>query len=103
VRATFWNHRDRVAGASEERQVRYEIASVPVKSAFKLKINWAGFGGLVAALVVFFGLDISDAQKTELIGAITLIQSIVVMALRTFFSASVAPQSLPASYPPLEE
>lgn len=70
---------------------------VPVKSAWKSKINWGVAISLVASAVSFFGLDLDAETQAQAQMAITGITGVYVWVMKTFFTNTVTPASVPPS------
>lgn len=70
---------------------------VPVKSAWKSKINWGVGIALVASLASFLGFDFDAETQAQVQAAITSITAIYVWLMKTFFTTTVTPASLPTS------
>ena len=75
-------------------------ARVEVKSSWASKINWVQIGSALLAtamaLVSGHAVGFDDATTVKVMGALTLIQSIATVIIKTYFTATVTPQSLPA-------
>lgn len=70
---------------------------VPVKSAWKSKINWGVAIALAASLASFFGFDFDPATQAQVQTAITSITAVYVWLMKTFFTNTVTPASVPPS------
>jgi len=70
---------------------------VPVKSAWQSKINWGVAIALVASLGSFFGFDFDAETQANVQMAITGIMGVYVWLMKTFFTNTVTPSSLPAT------
>lgn len=70
-------------------------AIVPVKSAWRSKINWAQVAGPVASLVTAFLFPLTADQIVAVVLGFQTLQSAATWALRTFWTTSVTPASLP--------
>ena len=74
------------------------LANVEVKPAWLSKINWVQVVGVLLSSAITlvsnraFGLD--DATTVKVLGALNLIQGIATVVLKTWFTATVAPQSI---------
>jgi len=68
-----------------------EVATVPVKSATRSKINWTQGVAIVAMLLSYFGFDLPPEQQTVIVGAIGIVSALVTWVLRTWFNRTVTP------------
>jgi hypothetical protein len=66
---------------------------VDVKSAWLSKINWAQALGVLASILVFFGIDLTPEVQAQLLIVINGIAAVVTWALRTFFTKTVTPSA----------
>jgi len=70
----------------------------PVKSAWASKINWLQVAGVLfgAATAIVGGnmIGLTPQQTTEVVAGINLVQGIITVVLRTFYSNSVVENSL---------
>ena len=71
-----------------------QTALVPVKSAWKSKINWAQAGSAATMLVTTFGLDIPDKYRAGARAVVIAVNSVSTWMLRTWFSQSITTASL---------
>ena len=79
-----------------------EKALVPIKSPFLSKVNWSALGLVIVSLLMLFGVDMDDATKANISNAIGVVVGLVIMLVKTWFTDSVHPQSLPPkSVPPV--
>ena len=74
-----------------------EQVAVPVKSAWTSKINWVQAVAVVAALGTMFGVDLSPEDQVKIITGITVVQGFVTGVIKTWFTPTVTPQSVPPS------
>ncbi len=73
-------------------------AEVPVTSAWSSKINWTQVvAGASSVLTLFFGADagISPWWQAVLVTGITLVSGVTTGVLKTWFTQSIHPSSLP--------
>lgn len=70
---------------------------VPVKSAWKSKINWGVAISLVAAFGTFFGFDLDPETQVQAQLAITSVTAVYVWVMKTFFTNTVTPSAIPAT------
>lgn len=68
---------------------------VPVKSAWLSKINWTQGIALLAMAGTFFGFDLPAETQAEILAGIVGIQAAVTWLLKTFFTTTVTPASIP--------
>jgi hypothetical protein len=76
---------------------------VETKSAWFSKINWAqaiGVGAMAVTLVTGGKTNVPLEVQTAIIAAITAIQAAVTIVLRTWFTTTIVPASLPTTPPP---
>ena len=77
---------------------KYTLATVEVKSSFLSKINWVQVAGVVLSSTITlvsnraFGLD--DATTVKVLGALNLIQGVATVIIKTWFTDTIAPQSI---------
>ena len=74
-----------------------DTAVVPVKSPLLSKINWTQVVAAGAAILVVFGVDIDARTQAELCAGIVALQAAVTVIIKTWFTSSITPQSLPFS------
>jgi len=72
---------------------------VQTKSAFLSKINWTQVGAAVMTLVTTNALGLDDATQVKVLAVTTLAQSVLTVVLKTWFTSTVTPESLPANPP----
>lgn len=65
--------------------------TVETKSAWLSKINWAQAVGVLASILVVFGIDLPAETQAQVAVAITSIVGLVTWALRTFAKPTVTP------------
>lgn len=73
-------------------------AVVPVTSAWTSKINWTQAVAILSSLLVLlFGPDrgLTPEQQAAIVTVITLLQGAATFVLKTWFTATVHPSSLP--------
>lgn len=70
---------------------------VPTKSAWLSKINWTQGIAALAMVLTFFGLDLDAKTQAEILAGIVGVQSVVTWLMKTFFTSTVTPSSLPPS------
>ena len=68
------------------------VATVPVKSAWLSKINWASVISVVAAVLTYFGLNLDAETQAAILTAITSVTAVIIWVLRTFFNRTVTPE-----------
>lgn len=68
---------------------------VPVKSAWLSKINWTQGIALLAAAGTFFGFDLDAGTQASILAGIVGVQAAVTWMLKTFFTTTVTPASIP--------
>ena len=75
------------------------LTTVMVQSAWRSKINWAQAVAILSSLLVF-GFSPSAAltpeQQVAIITVISLLQGAVTWILKTFFTTTVTPSSMPS-------
>ncbi len=71
-----------------------EVARVQVRSAWLSKINWTAVGGAVMTLVTTNALGLDDATQVKVLAGSTVVQSILTIVFKTFFTPTVTPASL---------
>lgn len=71
------------------------VVVVPVKSAWLSKINWTQGIALLAMAGTFLGFDLDAKTQAEVLAGIVGIQSAVTWLLKTFFTTTVTPASIP--------
>lgn len=64
---------------------------VNVKSAWLSTINWTQAIGVLASVLVIFGINLDAQTQVALIGAIQGVAAVVTWALKTFSKPSVTP------------
>lgn len=69
-------------------------ASVPVKSAWASKINWTNVLGGVGTIIVALAAGFDAPTSAAILTGWSLLQNVLSVVFRTWFNASVAPQSL---------
>ena len=73
-------------------------AIVEVKSAWWSKINWVQVAGVIlsSAITLVSGrsLGFDDATTVKVLGGLNLIQGIVTVIFKVWFTSTVTPQSL---------
>lgn len=69
-------------------------ATVEVKSGWFSKVNWTQVVGLVASGAAIIGLPVDAATLLTIVAGIQAIVSVVTIVIKTFFTKSVATQSL---------
>lgn len=71
--------------------------TVPIKSAWKSKVNWTQVvGGAAMLLALFAGHQVIDSdQQAAILVVIGLVQGGVTWILKTFYTDSVHASSLP--------
>lgn len=62
---------------------------VTSKSAWLSKINWVQGVGIAAMILAFFGINVPDDVKAQIIASIGGIQAVVTWVLRTFFTKTI--------------
>jgi hypothetical protein len=62
-----------------------------VKSAWFSKINWTQAIGLLASVLVVFGIDLTVEVQLALVGAIQGAVAVLTWVLKTFFTSTVTP------------
>lgn len=68
--------------------------AVDVKSAWFSKINWTQAVGLLASVLVIFGINVDPSTQIALVGSIQGVVAVVTWALKTFFTSTVTPSSV---------
>lgn len=74
--------------------MKMSTAVVDVKPATESKINWAQVIALLVWAASFFGFVVPPEMQAAFIAAITPIQAVVTIILRTWFTKSVTPSSV---------
>lgn len=74
----------------EPKTVRVEY-----KSAFLSKINWAQLVAMLAMLFTYFGIDLDAGTQAAVLAGITGISTLITWVMRTFFTTTVTPSSMP--------
>lgn len=73
---------------------------VEVKSPWFSKINWVQVGGAIIttamALVSGGSLGLDAATTVKVMGALNVIQAIATIIIKTYYTNTVTPQSLPS-------
>lgn len=69
-----------------------EVATVPVKSAWFSKINFAQVVAVLATVLTFFGLDLPAETQAQILAAIASVTAVITWVLRTFFNRTVTPE-----------
>lgn len=59
------------------------------KSAWLSKINWTQAVGLVAMLLTFFGINVPEDVKAEMLAVIGGVTTVVTWVLRTWFTTKL--------------
>ncbi|RWP05113.1 hypothetical protein [Mesorhizobium sp.] len=67
--------------------------TVEVKSAWYSKINWTQALGLIASILVVFGVDVPAEVQVQIVAGIQAAQAVVTWVLKTWFSDSVTPSA----------
>ena len=70
-----------------------DTAVVDVKSAWLSKINWTQALGVLASILVVFGINLDAQTQVAIIGAIQGIVAVVTWVLKTFVKPSVTPSA----------
>lgn len=69
---------------------------VNTKSAWLSKINWMQVLGFVSMLGVTFGIfDLTLEQQNQILAGIVAVQGVVTGVLKTFFTSTITPESVP--------
>lgn len=68
---------------------------VDYKSAWLSKINWTQAIAVVAGLLSYFGFDLDAQTQEAVLMGIVGIQAVVTWVLKTFFTSTVTPSSMP--------
>jgi len=74
-------------------------ARVQTRSAFLSKVNWTQVGAAAMMIITTNALGFDDATQVKVMAATTLAQSILTVVFKTWFTNTVAPQSLPSDPP----
>lgn len=64
------------------------------KSAWLSKINWTQAVGIAAMAAAYFGVNIDDATKAELVALIGSLTAVITWVLRTFFTKKLTHASV---------
>lgn len=56
------------------------------KTAWLSKINWTQAVGLMAMVLTWFGVDLPDDVRAQIVSAIVAVMAIATWILRTFFT-----------------
>lgn len=67
---------------------------VPVKSAWLSKINWTQAVGVLASILVVFGVDLPADTQLSIVAGIQGAQAAVTWILRTFFTKAITPANV---------
>ncbi len=70
------------------------LATVPVKSPWTSKINWAQAIGVLASAGALFGLDVSAETQAQIVVGIQAIIGVATVIVRTWFTRSVTAESV---------
>lgn len=65
--------------------------TVDVKSAWLSTINWTQAIGVVASILVIFGINLDAQTQVALVAAIQSVAAVVTWALKTFSKPSATP------------
>lgn len=68
-----------------------ETVNVGVKSAWLSTINWTQAIGVLASILVVFGINLDAHTQVALIGAIQGVAAVVTWLLKTFSKPTVTP------------
>jgi len=69
-----------------------EMTTVPVKSAWRSKINGVAVASFLAAVISLFGLPISEQTQKDILAGLTLAVPPIIVIFRTFFNRTVTPK-----------
>jgi hypothetical protein len=70
-----------------------QTVEVGVKSAWLSKINWTQTVGVLASVLVVFGIDIPVETQLAIVGLIQGVVALVTWGLKTFGTTTVTPSS----------
>jgi len=70
-----------------------QTVEVDVKSAWLSKINWTQTVGVLASILVVFGIDIPVQTQLAIVGGIQGVVALATWALKTFGTTTVTPSS----------
>lgn len=73
--------------------------TVETKSAWVSKINWLQILGAIVSLATTNVLGLDDATQAKVLAATTLAQSLGTVVLKTWFTNTITPQSMPPAPP----
>jgi hypothetical protein len=73
------------------------VVLVPVKSLWWSKINWLQILGSVVTLFTTNAFGFDDATQVKVLAVVNIVQGIVTIVLKTWFTASVTYNSLSPS------
>lgn len=79
------------------KKMHMRMRSVPVKSAWESKINWAQAVGVAAtAIALFTGnrFEIPAEQQVVIVGVIQGIQAVATWVIKTWFTPTVSSASV---------
>lgn len=74
-----------------------ETVVVEVKSAWGSKIIWTQVVGVLAMVGTVFGFDVPPEMQSEIVVGIGAIQGIITLVLKTWFTSTVTPSSVPTT------
>lgn len=72
---------------------------VETKAAYLSKINWMQIAAAVLALLTTNAFGLDDATQAKVLAATTVVQSVGTMVLKTWFTNTITPSSMPANPP----
>lgn len=70
-------------------------AIVPIKSAWSSKIVWTQVIAIAAMAGTLFGVEIPHDLQLQIVAGIVAVQGVITMLLKTFFTNTVTPNSVP--------
>lgn len=68
---------------------------VPVKSIWSSKIMWTQVVGIACMAATLFGVDIPAELQLQIVSGIVAAQGVITVILKTFFTNTVTPSSIP--------
>lgn len=63
------------------------------KSAWLSKINWTQAIGVLASVLVIFGINLDPATQAAAVAGIQAVAAVVTWIIRTFFTTKLTPSS----------
>lgn len=67
--------------------------NIDVKSAWLSKINWTQAIGVLASILVVFGINLDTQTQVAIVAGIQGVVAFVTWVMRTFFTTSLTPSS----------